>query len=153
MTASVVKPEAEDNLRESLKQSINKIDPAVKKTIDKAQPVETDNVSASDMNTLAYKTMPSWIYLSVTVAIYVSEIALAILIDDIGNVFNFIVTFAGSGLCFWIPSLLFQRGYTLYASEEYKAQNKCIYIASWINFFMGFFFFGLFLYANIEAIL
>ena len=106
-------------------------------------------VTAQQLNTLAYKTMNPLIYYSVNVAIYVTQIILALTISSIGDVFNFIATFAGTGLCFFIPSTLFYKGYHKFATEDYKNENRCWYIVAIINFVLGIGFFALFLYANI----
>ena len=120
--------------------------------IDGAQTDSKSLGSADDLNTLAYKTMNPLVYYVVTMLIYLIEVFLSIKVDSIGTVFSFIATFAGTGLCFLIPSTLFSMGYWKFASQEYKDDNKCFQVLSLINFGAGFLFFGLFLYANIEAI-
>ena len=67
------KPEAEDQLKKSLHQSLAAVDKDVKKKIDSVLPYgELSGVSAQQLNTLAYKTMNPFIYYSINVAIYVT---------------------------------------------------------------------------------
>lgn len=66
--------------------------------------------------------------------------------------FGFIGTFAGTGLCFFIPSWLFINGYKNFANNEYKEANSLSLKLAYINFVLGIFAFGLFLYNNILAL-
>ena len=55
------------------------------------------------------------IYVAVTLALYGVEIYLAIVVQDIGNVFGFIGTIAGTSLSFFIPSVVYCRAFKKYA--------------------------------------
>lgn len=55
------------------------------------------------------------IYVAVTLALYGVEIYLAIVVQDIGNVFGFIGTIAGTSLSFFIPSVVYCRAFNKYA--------------------------------------
>ena len=89
------------------------------------------------------------IYYSVTIGLYSLEVLLAILINNIAMVFGFIATFAGTGLSFFIPSLLVIIGFKKFADAKFMQENKIWVTIAWINFCAGVFFFILFLINNI----
>lgn len=107
------------------------------------------NTTTAEMTQLAYKTMNPVIYYSVNVLIYAAQAYLGIALGDIGLVFGFIGTFAGVGLCYFVPSIFFIRGYNNFATKKYQVQNAVDYKLAIANFILGFFFFGLFLYSNV----
>lgn len=92
------------------------------------------------------------LYYGLTLLHYALIIYLSIVINDIGEVFSFIATFAGTGMCFFLPSVLFCKAFTAYATDEAKEQNGIYYKLSIANFIVGIFLFGLFLASNIMAI-
>jgi hypothetical protein len=51
------------------------------------------------------------IYAGASLGIYILEVVLAITIKDIGTVFGFIGTFASTSISYFIPSILFCKGY------------------------------------------
>ena len=114
--------------------------------------VDLSQMAGAELNQLAYKSMPLWIYVSTTILLYALEVYLSIVIDNIGNVFGFIGTIAGTSLSFFIPYVLFCRGYSMFASDSFMKENACLYRASVVNFIVGIGFFGLFLYANILSL-
>jgi len=63
--------------------------------------------------------MSPWIYYSVTLSLYILEILAAIAISDIGNIFGFIGTIAGTSLSFFIPSILYLEGVKAFTTTEY----------------------------------
>ena len=79
---------------------------------------------------MAYKTMNPWIYYLATFALYGLEIYLSIVIDDIGEIFGFIGTIAGTSLSFFIPSVLFCRAFSMFASSRFKTYHKSLYMVS-----------------------
>ena len=53
---------------------------------------------------MAYKDMNIWLYLTVTLLLYATEMTMAIIIDDITIIFNFAWAFSISFLAFWFPA-------------------------------------------------
>ena len=92
------------------------------------------------------------VYVVVAAIIYVSEAYLAIVVSDIGTVFGFVGTFAGTSISYFIPTILFCKAYSKFANQVFKSQEKKWYCISVINGVVGIFFFCLFLYANILSI-
>ena len=105
-----------------------------------------------EANALAYKSMNYAIYFGVAALIYASEAYLAIVVDDIGQVFGFIGTFAGTSLSYFIPSLLFCQAFSKFADSSQKLHYQTWFKISIVNGILGIFFFFVFLYANILSI-
>ena len=109
-------------------------------------------VPSNKVQKLAYKSMNPKIYLGATLFLYVVEIYLSILIDDLGNIFGFIGTIAGTSLPYFIPSVLFYKAYHLYGSDIYKEKNKWYLTIAKVNFVVGILLFFIFLYSNIISL-
>ena len=95
----------------------------MRKTLEAVAPDEAKMIRESmkqDLNQLAYKSMNSFTYYSVTFALFIVEVIMAILIKDISVVFSFIGTIAGTSLSFFIPSAFFMRAMTLYADDDMR---------------------------------
>ena len=92
------------------------------------------------------------IYYFATFVLYSMEIWLAIVVNDIGNIFGFIGTIAGTSLSFFIPSVLFCKAFNMFASKRFKQKNRQLFVLSIANFVVGIGFFGLFLYSNILSL-
>ena len=92
------------------------------------------------------------IYYSLTVLLYIVEVALSILLDDIGQIFGFIGTFAGCGLQFFLPSLFVIVGLKTFATAEYREKNSIWNKSAYINFGVGVIIFFVFLANNILGI-
>ena len=82
-----------------------------KSEFQKNLPDDLSKMSVLEMNQLAYKTMNPIIYYVVTLVLYAVEVYLAIVVTNIGDVFGFIGTIAGTSLSFFIPSVLFCKSY------------------------------------------
>jgi F0F1-type ATP synthase assembly protein I len=147
-----LKIDAEDIARKNLEKSTKSITPKDKAQIEKDLGGDLASVAGEHLNQLAYKSMNPAIYVVTTIGLYAVEIYLAIVVNDIGNVFGFIGTIAGTSLSFFIPSVLFCQGIKLFASERFKKRNSGLYTVSIVNFVIGIFFFGLFLYSNILSL-
>lgn len=115
-------------------------------------PNNLNELAAHEANGLAYKTMNFGIYAGVAVAIYVTEAYLAILIDDIGPVIGFVGAIAGVSISYFIPSLLFNVGFSKFATTDFKVRFSGWKTISNINFLLGIFFFVLFMYSNIMSV-
>ena len=89
------------------------------------------------------------LYVGITLALYGVEIWLSIVVQDIGNVFGFIGTIAGTSLSFFIPSVVYCRAFNKFAA---KGQDKCLYNVAILNFIVGLGFFGLLLYSNVLSL-
>lgn len=92
------------------------------------------------------------VYYSVSLLLYSVEVLLAIVIKDISTVFNFIGTFAGTSLSFFLPSAFFMVSIKKFGSESDYQNNKSWWYLSIFNAVIGVGFFVLFLYANIMAL-
>ena len=86
------------------------------------------------------------LYIGVTLILYALEIYLAIIVNDIGNVFGFIGTIAGTSLSFFIPSVVYYKAFNRYSEDN---DPKTLYYIGIANFILGVASFGLFLYANV----
>lgn len=148
---SKYKPDAEGEIRKSLHQVLDNVNPALRKTVEDSGQ-ELSRMTMQDMTQLAYKSMNPVIYYTVNISIYVSQAVLGIVLSDIGLVFGFIGTFAGTGLCFFLPSWFFISGYNKFANEEFKRSNKLKLTVAYINFLLGIGAFGIFFYNNILSI-
>lgn len=107
------------------------------------------SIAVSQAEKIGYKTMNPVIYYSGTLVLYVIEVWLSIIIKSIAQVFGFIGAFAGTSLSFFIPSILFTIGYRRFATNIQLEEMKKLNRVSIINFIIGIFFFGFFLYACI----
>jgi amino acid permease len=87
-------------------------------------------------------------YIGLTLALYAVEIYLAIVVQDIGDIFGFIGTIGGTSLSFFIPSVLYFRACDKFGKNE----SKTLYNFAIINFLMGIIFFGLLLFSNILSL-
>lgn len=92
------------------------------------------------------------IYYSATLILYAAEIYMAIAVSDIGDVFGFIGTIAGTSLSFFIPSIMFCFAFTKFANASYKQRFGNLNLISITNGVIGIAFFALFLYANILSL-
>ena len=92
-----------------------------------------------------------YLYVPLTLSLFALEVFLAIKVNDISTVFGYIGTIACTGLYFFLPSLMFQKAVDIFGSAEYKSGHSTLYLLCRINFWLGFVFFGLYLYSNIEA--
>ena len=106
-------------------------------------------VSIDEANNLAYKSMNSGLYYIFTFLLYALEVYLSIVVDDISKVFGYIGTVAGTSLSFFIPSVLFCMGFSMFGSAKYRQAHKGWYVVSILNFILGLGFFGVFLYADL----
>ena len=88
------------------------------------------------------------LYYGITIGLYGVEIWLAIVIKDIGNVFGFIGTIAGTSLSFFIPSVIYCRAFNKFCLHE----DRTLYYIAIVNFMVGIIFFGVFLYSNILSL-
>jgi len=73
---------------------------------DEAPPLEEDSLTPERKN-MAYKDMNYMIYIFVTVLLYICEITCAIVMDDIGVIFEFVSAISVSCLCFIFPGMFF----------------------------------------------
>ena len=102
-----------------MQNQISKVNPKVTEKVKAALPDDLTDFTSQEANSMAYKTMSPLIYYPVTVALYCVEVLLAILINNIGMVFGFIMTFAGTGLQFFIPSLFVIIGFKKFADYSF----------------------------------
>jgi len=89
------------------------------------------------------------IYYVVTLVLYAVKVFVATLGLPISTIFGVIATFAGNGLSFFIPSLLVIIGFKKFAEKKYLNENGKWLTIAWVNFFLGVFFFLLFLGNNV----
>jgi hypothetical protein len=89
---------------------------------------------------MAYKEMPYHIYFIATTTLYIMQMIGAILIIDIGLIFEFVSAIAMSILCFIFPGVLFIQAERKWASIYQKQDNKKA--RCWAYFYIVF---GLFM--------
>jgi len=107
---------------------------------DEEEEVEPEErTSTSGRAPMAYKEMPYHIYCIATTSLYVLEIIGAILVTDIGLIFEFVSAIAMSTLCFILPGVLFLIAERKWFSASQQQENtKSRY---WAYFYIGFGFF------------
>lgn len=66
----------------------------------------------------AYLDMSPYLYYTLTLALFVTEIVLSLTIDDLGPIFDFIGAFAVSSLSFTIPGILYLLSYKRYNKHK-----------------------------------
>jgi hypothetical protein len=93
--------------------------------------------------------MNPFLYYTVSILLYGVEIWLAIVVSDIGNVFGFIGTIAGTSLSFFIPSVIYCKAFNKFAKKD---ESKILYNIAILNFTVGLGFFGLLLYSNVLSL-
>ena len=93
--------------------------------------------------------MNSYLYTAVTLAHFAFEITMAIKVDDVGAVINFITTFSSSFMFFFIPSLLYYKACKMHPE---KPKDKWLPLVSILNSGLGLVVFCLSLYSNVLAL-
>lgn len=68
---------------------------------------QTNQTGVSKRSTMAYKEMNHCVYISVTLSVFIFQIVGAIVIGDIGVLFEFVSAIAYSNLSFIFPGLFF----------------------------------------------
>ena len=96
--------------------------------------------------------MSPFLYYLTSIILYGLEVFLAILINDIGNVFGFIGTIAGTSLSFFIPSALFMLALKQFGDLDTKRENNTLWWVSLVNAIVGVGLFVVFLYSNILSL-
>lgn len=105
-------------VRQTLQSRISKVNPRVTQKVEEALPDDLNGVTAQEASGLAYKTMNPVIYNVTALVLYVIEVILGITISNIGMVFGFIGTFAGTGLSYFLPSLFVIIGFKKFATQQ-----------------------------------
>lgn len=135
-----------------LENAYHNVDRNTRATIEQSLPDNLEEITAADANALAYKSMNYGIYAVTAAVIYIAEAYLAIVVTNIGDVFGFVGTFAGTSISYFIPSVLFCVGFSKFATADYKYKFGVWYKVAVLNGIVGVFFFSLFLYANILSL-
>lgn len=102
---------------------------------------------------MAYKEMPFRIYLTVTLVLYFGEMAGAILIEDIGLIFEFVSAISVSCLAFIFPGAFFIMAERKFCTEFQKAQNSRMRLQAWLFLILGICAFLFFITANVMEII
>jgi len=105
-------------------------------------------VSAVEANRLAYKDMNMCYYVTATLTVYGLAILVAILIDDISKVFDFVGAISSSAQCFIFPSWFYLGATKQFggANSGLKCSCYCFIVIGFLNFVLG-------IYAAIDNIL
>ena len=135
-----------------LETAYEAVDRGTRATIEGSFPEDINEITAGDANALAYKSMNYGIYAVTAAVIYCAEAYLAIVVSNIGDVFGFVGTFAGTSISYFIPTILFCVGFNKFATVDYKHRFGHWYKIAILNGLVGVFFFCLFLYANILSL-
>jgi hypothetical protein len=95
---------------------------------------------------LAYKDMKDSYYYISTLALFVAEATLAILLDDVTTVFDLLAAIAVTCLGFFFPGVFYLVAHKRYANKSEKGnQKKCAYF----HVVVGSFAFCLCMFSNI----
>ena len=73
---------------------------------------------------LPYLGMDNRIYYGATIALYIFEVLGAIVITDVGVIFEFVSAIAVSAVAFTLPGIFYLKAESKFASEEYKLAHK-----------------------------
>lgn len=95
------------------------VDPQIRKTIEQDLPPNLNEVPFNKLTALAYKSMNNYIYVGVTVLLLAGQLYLAIVLNDLGDIFGFVGTFSATSLCYFNPSILFITAYNRYATKYF----------------------------------
>mmetsp|Transcript_37723 Transcript_37723/g.27427 ORF Transcript_37723/g.27427 Transcript_37723/m.27427 type:complete len:105 (-) Transcript_37723:29-343(-) len=68
--------------------------------------------------------MDNRIYYGATIALYIFEVLGAIVISDVGVIFEFVSAIAVSAIAFTLPGVFYLKAEKKFASEEYKLMHK-----------------------------
>ena len=86
---------------------------------------EIDNDGApAQRKTLAYKQMPYYIYFISTTALYAAEIIGAIIIQNIGTIFEFVSAICSCNMAFFLPAAFYLMAEHKYSTILERRANK-----------------------------
>ena len=95
---------------------------------------------------LAYKDMNDTYYYVSTLALFVTEATLAIVLDDVTTVFDLLAAIAVTCLGFFFPGFFYIYAHKRYATNSQRGdQKKC----AWFHVIMGVIAFCLCMFSNI----
>ena len=92
------------------------------------------------------------LYLFSTLSLYVAELFLSIIVNDIGLIFEFISAIAISALAFIFPGVFYLLSLKRYGSSFDKIQGKWMKVRAYIFIVLGVFAFFFQMTANILEI-
>lgn len=107
--------------------------------------VEQDKEDEAKTFKMQYKKMDRCLYTVVTLLHFGFEMSVAIQVDDIGKVFNFIVTFGCCFLFFIMPSLMY---FTAASTHPERVSDQATRLVSTVNLIFGLFVFSISLYSQ-----
>jgi len=81
-------------------------------------------VAPEEPKKLPYLNMDNRIYYGATIALYIFEVLGAIVISDVGVIFEFVSAIAVSAIAFTLPGVFYLKAEKKFASEEYKLMHK-----------------------------
>ena len=97
--------------------------------------------------------MPKFSYMSTTILLYIIEIIAALLIDDIGLIFEWLSAFAISCIAFIWPGVFYLLAERKYSSTAQIEQNKGWRLTAYAFVVIGLFNFVFFMTANVLEII
>lgn len=83
-----------------------------------------------------YKTMNNFYYYTSTLILFVSEAILAVIIEDVTTVFDFVAAIAVSFIAFGFPAAFYLSAEKRYASEEQLKKPNCTRVLARVNVFL-----------------
>ena len=92
------------------------------------------------------------LYLFATLSLYAGQIALSIVVNDIGLIFEFISAISISALAFIFPGVFFLVAERKFATQFQKQQNRVMRVRAWCFVALGIFAFLFQITANIAEI-
>ena len=98
-----------------------------------------ERVTAVEANRLAYKDMKTCYYVAATLTLYGMCILVAILVDDISKVFDFIGAIATSAISFVFPGWFYLSAVKQFGggSSLHKCGAYCFIVFGFCNFCLG----------------
>jgi hypothetical protein len=81
--------------------------------------------------------MNRFYYIGGTIIVYLIEIILAIIVSDVGVIFQFGAALAGSSVQFIWPGWFFLHAEKKYGDEEEKKRNKMTRFFAWVYIITG----------------
>lgn len=99
------------------------MDNALKQSRMRSQAIMS-HISTPVAQRLAYKDMNYGIYLLASICMYALIVLLAMILEDISTVFDFVSAYAISGIAFFIPSVFFRKAVKKFKVDESRPEIR-----------------------------
>jgi len=98
---------------------------------------------------LTYKDMNNFYYYAITLGLFALEVFLAIILDDIGTIFNYLSAITVTFLGFWFPAFFFIYAEKKFPNHKLYQSNLFHRIMAYFHIFLGLIIFVLSISSNI----